>query len=413
MILVEKHNVKKRNEFFADLDQLCFLSKNMFNSALFRFREVFFANQNLATGQKTKKLSGFDLLKDLALNDQQDFIVLPRKVSSGTVLSAYRCFTSYFGLLKLKVAGLYDKPVNLPHYLPKDGRYVVHYSRQAISRDADNEGFAVLSGTKVKIPTNIPLKDIQGVRVVPKKGYIVVEILYEKKETTLKQGNSRYAAIDIGVNNLAVISSNVVKSTIINGRPLKSINQFANKRIAELQSRLTGNRHTSKRIEAIRRIRNNKIQDYLHKASREVVNYLVSNDINTLIIGKNKEWKQNANLGKKTNQNFVQIPHARFIEMVNYKLSLLGFSCVINEESYTSKCSFLDMEPIEKRDEGYCGKRIKRGLFRSSSGKLINADLNGSLNILRKVVGNSAFVDYPIEVTSSPLKKTIRFHHKT
>lgn len=407
MILVEKQNIKKGNPLFQDLDLLCFLSKNMFNAAIYRFREIFFQNQKLQAGQKRSKLSGFDLLKDLALNSQPDFIALPRKVSGAAVLSAYQTFTSYYGLVKLKTKGLYDKPINLPHYLPKDGRYVVHYSRQAVSQDPRNEGYAVLSGTDLRIPTKIPLKDIQGVRVVPKKGYIVVEVLYEKKELPAKANNQRYAAIDIGVNNLATISSNVAKPLIINGRPLKSINQFSNKRIAQLQSKLTGNRHTSKRIEAIRRIRQNKIQDYLHKASREIINYLASNDINSLIIGKNKEWKQGVALGKKNNQNFVDIPFARFIEMIQYKAKLEGFDVVTNEESYTSKCSFLDMESIGKRDT-YCGKRIKRGLFRSSSGKLINADLNGSLNILRKVVGDAVFDGHPIEVTSSPLVLTIK-----
>jgi len=409
MILAEKHNITKSNPIYAELDKLCFLSKNMYNVALYEFRKIYFSNINPNHNQKKVKISAFELLKDFTKNSQHDFISLPRKVSKESVFAAHQAFQSFFQLLKLKTKGLYNKNVSLPKYLKKDGRYIVCYDCQSFSRNPKNEGFVVLSGTNIRIKTNQLHKDIREIRIIPKGNYIVIDVLYSKQEQPIKPNNSRYAAIDIGVNNLATISSNCTTPLIINGKPLKSINQFSNKRIAELQAQLPKVQFTSRRIKAIYRIRHSKIQDYLHKASREVVNYLVSNDINTLIIGKNKEWKQNANLGSKNNQNFVQIPYARFIEMIDYKLKLLGLSCVINEESYTSKCSFLDFEPIEKRDE-YCGKRIKRGLFKASNGKLINADLNGSLNILRKVVGNSAFANYPIEVASQPLVLTIKFN---
>jgi IS605 OrfB family transposase len=134
------------------------------------------------------------------------------------------------------------------------------------------------------------------------------------------------------------------------------------------------------------------------------VNYLVSNNINTLIIGKNKEWKQNAKIGKRNNQNFIQIPHTRFIEMLEYKCKLEGITVIVTEESYTSKCSFMDNEPIKKHTN-YVGKRVKRGLFQTKENKLINSDLNGSLNILKKVVGE---FQYPIEVCSTPLVLTIK-----
>lgn len=161
---------------------------------------------------------------------------------------------------------------------------------------------------------------------------------------------------------------------------------------------------TSRRIKSLTVKRNNKVNDYLHKASKLIVNYLVSNNISTLVIGKNKEWKQNANIGKRNNQNFIQIPHTRFIEMLTYKCKLEGITVIVKEESYTSKCSFMDNEPIKKH-KVYLGKRVKRGLFQTKDKRLINADLNGSLNILRKVVGE---FQYPIEVCSTPLVLTIK-----
>jgi putative transposase len=218
----------------------------------------------------------------------------------------------------------------------------------------------------------------------------------------LKQDNGRYCSIDLGINNLATIGSNVIKPVIINGKPLKSINQYYNKKLSEYKSKLDtiNKQKTSKRIQRLTKKRNNKINDYLHKSSRYIINHLVSNHINTLIIGKNDGWKQEVNIGDRTNQNFVNIPHSKFIDIINYKCKLVGINTIVNEESYTSKCSFLDDEEICKHLT-YCGNRIKRGLFKSKHNKLINADLNGSLNIMKKVVGK--FNYNPIEVCSTPL----------
>ena len=203
------------------------------------------------------------------------------------------------------------------------------------------------------------------------------------------------------------MGSNVLKPILINGKPLKSINQYYNKKLANLKSKLRNEKKTSKRIKSLTNKRNNKVNDYLHKTSRLITNYLVSNNINTLVVGKNKEWKQDVNIGKKNNQNFVQIPHSRLIDMLLYKCKLRGINVIITEESYTSKCSFLDDEGIKKH-KVYKGNRIKRGLFKSSEGVLINADVNGSLNILKKVVGK--FNYNPIEVCSTPTVITVKFN---
>ena len=260
-----------------------------------------------------------------------------------------------------------------------------------------------LSSLSIKIPTKVTESNIVEVRVLPRNNHHVVEVVYKVEDKESKSDNGRYASIDLGLNNLATVGSNVVKPFIVNGRPLKSINQYWNKEKAKLQSLLKGNKKTSKRIESITNKRNNKVKDYLHKSSRLLVNFLVSNDISTLVIGYNEEWKQNINIGKKNNQSFVNIPFYTFIKQLEYKCKLEGINFIITEESYTFKCSFLDNESIEKH-ESYIGKRIKRGLFRSAKNRIINADLNGSLNILRKVVGE---FQYPIEVCSTPLRINI------
>lgn len=203
------------------------------------------------------------------------------------------------------------------------------------------------------------------------------------KEKNLMSDNGNYLGIDIGLDNLASCVSNNGSCFIINGRPLKSINQYYNKRLAFLKSKLKDNKQISKRIRLLTNKRNNKIKDYLHKASRILINHVVSNGINTIIIGHNKCWKQEINIGKRNNQNFVSIPFNMFISMISYKATLEGINVKIVEESYTSKCSFLDNERICKH-ESYKGRRAKRGLFKTSFGKIINADINGAFNIIRK-----------------------------
>lgn len=194
-----------------------------------------------------------------------------------------------------------------------------------------------------------------------------------------------YLSIDLGINNLATCTNNIGKQPfVINGRIIKSINQFYHKKKAHLQSILPKNKKTSKRINHFTFRRNNKISDYFHKTSRFIVDFCKNQEIGTMVIGKNKNWKQEVNLGPITNQKFVQIPFEMLVHQLKYKAEEVGIAVITSEESYTSKCSFLDLEEIKKHEQ-YSGKRVTRGLFRSSDKTLINADVNGSYNILRKV----------------------------
>lgn len=396
MILVEKHIIKKSDYRFEELQSICKLSKNLYNVALYNTRQYFFENNVF--------LSAFQLDSILRKKEDVDYNALPQKVAQQTLKMVEQNFKSFFALLKLKNKGKYKEKVKIPKYLDKNGEYTTTYTNQAISKKALKDGFIQLSKSNVRIKTDV--KEVQQVRLVPKGNHIVVEVLYKVIEKDLKENNNRYASIDLNINNLCAIGSNVLKPIIINGKPLKSINQYYNKKLAKLKSELKNEKKTSKRIKSLTNKRNNKVNDYLHKSSRLIVNYLVSNNINTLVIGKNKEWKQNAKIGKRNNQNFIQIPHTRFIEMLEYKCKLEGVITIITEESYTSKCSFMDNEPIKKHIN-YVGKRIKRGLFKTRKNRLINADINGSLNILKKVVGE---FQYPIEVCSTPSVYTVKFN---
>ena len=214
-----------------------------------------------------------------------------------------------------------------------------------------------------------------------------MEVVYEKEPESAPVDPALVASIDIGVNTVAAITSNKpgFVPLLVNGRPVKSVNQGYNKRRVQLQSGLREGVFSPRHLDEITDHRTRTIAYYLHTASRAIIDLLVKEGIGTLVIGKNVGWKQEANMGKKNNQLFVFIPHARFIDMLTYKAELVGIRVILTEESYTSKCSFLDQEPIGKYDT-YAGQRVKRGLFRSASGVLLHADVNGSYNILRKAI---------------------------
>jgi len=246
------------------------------------------------------------------------------------------------------------------------------------------------SGLGVEIPTKQTA--VRQARIAPRKGFYVFEVVYEKEVKQAEVNSEYYAGMDIGGNNLVALTSNKPKfpSVSINGRPVKSINQFYNKRRAELQKQL-GHTGTTKRMERMTNTRNRRIEHYMHTASKRVVDLLVKEGIGTLVIGKNDGWKQEANMGKRNNQQFVQIPHARLVAMLTYKAELVGIRVKVTEESYTSKASLLDLDPLPVRQSGdetkhtFSGKRVKRGLYRASDGREINADINGAGNTIRKV----------------------------
>lgn len=239
------------------------------------------------------------------------------------------------------------------------------------------------------IKTNVRKEELKQVRIVPQATCYVVEVIYERKEQNLDLQKDNFLSVDLGLNNLCTCTSNVnQKFFIVNGKVVKSFNQWFNKTKVKWMS-FVGDKGTSKRLKRLICYRNLWINDKMHKISKFIINFCKKNNIGTIIIGLNKNWKQNINLGKKNNQKFVDIPFSSLVDKISYKAKLVGIDVKITEESYTSKVDHLAFETLEKHDI-YLGKRKKCGLFQSSVNQLINADINGSIGIARKVFGDSA-----------------------
>ena len=375
MILCERHIVKKSHPFYDECDNLTFLAKNLYNSTLYYQRDSFF---------KKDFKNYYDVNRVFTHSNQNDYRALPSKVSKQVQMLVNKSFKSYFALVKKKKHGDYARSVRIPRYLSKtNGRCVVPYPKDALS--LKTEGFVKLSKTNIVIETKLSRKDIKAARIVPKGNHFVIEILYKEMSKPLKSEKpKRVAFIDPGLNNLLTVTSNCFNPLIFNGKPLKSINQLSNKNISSLKSKLSGyGLRTSSLLQSVYNKRSRRLTDLLHKITTRLVNHLDSYNIDTVIFGHNIGQKQDINLGKVTNQNFVQIPFTKLMHLIKYKCELRGIRFIETEESYTSKCSFLDEESICKHST-YQGKRMKRGLFQTSIGKLINADVNGSLNIGRK-----------------------------
>lgn len=394
MNLVEKHIINET----AELNELAFKCKNLYNRVLYDIRQDFILN-----GIKPNKYDLFIKCKTLP-----EYKELNARVARSVIRILIGNWDSYFVSLNswFKNQKMFKGKPRLPKYLDKKGRFTAIFTDGAFSTKKLKNGIVKLSKLSLELPYQHKENDIIEVQVIPfKDKKYKINIVYYQKAEELKKDNKRYSSIDIGVNNLMTVTSNTgLNPFIVNGRPLKSLNQYFNKKNAFLKSELKQkqNNYSSNKLDKLSLKRDNKINDYLHKATRYLINYCLYNQINTIIIGYNKSCKQNIKLGVKTNQNFVQLPFYRMIEMIKYKSEIVGLNVIINEESYTSKCSFLDMESVEKHDV-YKGQRIKRGLYQSSKGLLINSDVNGSYNIMRKVVPN-AFADGIEGVSVQPIK---------
>ena len=400
MQLVEQHIIKSTHKFYKELDRLCFLSKNLYNVANYMIRQEFTANGNYLNSYSVDKLLNVDNV---------DYKQLPSKVSQQTLKLLDQNWKSFFQVVKSykKNSNRFLGRPKLPKYKDKvKGRNPVIYTIQAISKKELRKGVIKLSKTNIHFKTKVPVDSINQVRVVPKPNkVIVIEVIYTVQEKEVLK-NSNILGIDLGVNNLATCVNTVnTDKFIVNGKPLKSINQFFNKKRATLMG-YVGDKGTSNRIQRLTNKRNNKVKNYLHKASKYIINYCLTNDISTVVVGHNKEWKQKVNTGTRNNQNFVSIPFTTLINQLKYKGQLQGITVIETEESYTSKCSFIMSESLEHH-ESYLGKRVKRGLYRCN-GTSYNADVNGALNIIRKVIPTFSVADYGIQgVVVHPTKVTL------
>jgi putative transposase len=383
MQLVEQHVISKHDPRYTAIDAAAFASKNLYNAANYELRQAFIHEGRLISYNQLDKL----------MQPHEAYKALPAKVAQWVLkglVNNWKAFREGRERYQCDPSKFTGRP-QLPRYKHKsDGRNLLVYTTQALNKRGLRRGLVQPSKLAISIKTR--QQNIAQVRIVPRKGFYVVEVVYEQAITLAPVNPAFYAGIDLGVNNLVALASNKpgFHPVVVNGRPVKSTNQFYNKRRAELQHKL-GHSGTTKRMERMTNRRNRHIDHYLHTTSKRIIDLLVEEGIGVLVIGKNDGWKQGIEMGKRNNQNFVQIPHARFISMLAYKAELVGIRVQVTEESYTSKASLLDLDPLPVRKNGdetkytFSGKRVKRGLYQASNGRYINADINGAGNIIRKV----------------------------
>ena len=367
---VERHWVKEGHELYAICDDLTFRAKNLYNAGLYQVRQSIFARNKSEEETKPSVLSWVELVSQFRKEKQPDMLALPSKVATNILKLVGSSISSYYQLLKC--------------YLDKSN---LNVTTKPQLRGMNGELILCPKDLHLMIPTKV--ENPKCVRIVPKLGAFVIDVIYEVEETPL-QHTGHYAAIDLGVDNLASITfSNGVQPLLIKGSKIKSLNQGYNKLIAKAQSKLPTNQHSSKRIHRLWRNREKKLHSELHQITAFLSLYFDEMAIEKVFVGKNKGWKQGLDLGRKTNQSFAQIPFTTFISQLTYKCQLRGIEVIEQEESYTSKASFIDQDDIPvygeiKTKPNFSGKRVCRALYKTKHGIILNADVNGSYNILVK-----------------------------
>ena len=374
MRLVERHIVKD-NRF----EDVCHKSGLLYNYVLYQVRQGIFSGNYLKE---------YDFSSKLCRENQFDFRNLPSAVSQQVVKQVFQNIKLWIKLKKdyEKNPSKYASKPKLPGYKRGKKQNMLVFTT---STCRIKNGYIYFVKNIVKpIKTNIGENRLCQVRIIPQATCYVVEVIYEKEEIDLQLNKSNILSIDLGLNNLCTCISNVgVKPFIVNGRVIKSFNQWYNKTKAKRMSYI-GDKGTSRYLRFLNNRRSFWIDDKIHKISRRIINFCINNNIGNIVIGLNKGWKQDIDLGKKNNQKFVEIPFSKLIDKISYKGRLIGINVQTTEESYTSKVDHLAFETLEKHNV-YLGKRKKRGLFQSSANKLLNADVNGAIGIGRKVFGDS------------------------
>lgn len=390
MYLTVKQQLKKLNkDEYLTLRELSHIAKNLSNEALYNVRKVYFKEDKYLSYQENYKL----------LKESKNYKLLNSNIAQQIIKEIDGSFKSFLALLKLAKNGEYNDKINIPKYLEKDD-----FSTLII-------GFIRIKNNKIKIPYSyqfrknhnyieikIPpiLKDkkIKEIRIVPKAKarFFEIQYIYEVAEIQRKINTNKALAIDFGVNNLATCVTSDGNSFIIDGKKLKSINQWYNKENSRLESIRVKQGYENKTNRQNKNIikRNNRVNDYISKSARLILNYCIKNKIDCIVCGYNSNFQRNNNIGKINNQNFYNIPFGKLYKKIEYLSKLYGIKFIIQEESYTSKASFLDgdfipiLDEIENKKIEFSGKRIKRGLYQAKNGELINADVNAALNILAK-----------------------------
>lgn len=381
---VEKHVINKLHEWYNYCEEVTQHSRKLYNTCNYTQRQSYFYGWGIKTQAQLDKFFQSD----------SNYRALPAKVSQLVLKQCTDAWASYFKAMQEyhKEPQKFAGSPREPNYIQE--RNLVKFNIQAIGKKAFSQGFIIPSKSPIRIPVKLELKfeDLCEVRIVPKVGCFVIEVVYEISDNKdfFCSLNPTAAAIDIGLDNLATITFNdfSIQPLIVNGKPLKSVNKFYNKQVARAKGFIK--RGTSRRIQNIIRNRNNFINNYLHSSTKLIVDEFVRLGVTEVSIGKNEQWKTHLNLGKKVNQSFTQIPHAKFIEILTYKLEKVGIAVLVDEESYTSRASFIEWDNIptfnkdNKVKHEFSGKRVSRAWYVSKNGIKIHADVNGSYNIGRK-----------------------------
>jgi putative transposase len=368
---------------------------------MFIVKEQFLKDGKIVFPEELKKL----------LKTEDCFKALPAKTSQQVIINMGYNWKSFFKSIKRwsKNKNGYTGMPHLPSYKKKDGRNIITVDYMQGKFKDGKYYFPVRKGTKKEhyIETNIQKENFVLLRIIPCGSCYKIAVVY-RKQAEEKRANNNYIAIDLGINNLVTLVNNTgLRPVVVNGRILKSINCYYNKLFAQASSYI--GRGTSNRIQRITAKRNNIVWTHFHRISRWIINYCLENQIDNIVIGRNKDWQRDSNIGKKNNQTFVQIPFEQLIQNIQYKAEEVGINVKIIPEQYTSKSSFLDNDiiPNKKGDWIFSGKRIKRGLYRSANGTLINADVNGAYNILRKCIPERFNSDGIVGVSLHPVRVNI------
>jgi len=364
------------------LAELCHLSKNLYNEANYIVRQELF---------ETGKWTRYNALNKLLKESSDNYKALPAQTAQQILILVDKSWKSFFKAIRMWKAQpeKFKERPRILGYKKKNGEYLLVFTnQQAKIRDGLLLILPKLVGLKVKTRIDEGLREV---RIIPKGVGYVLEIVYEKMVEAVVKGRNRnrkrIVGIDLGSANIVTMVNNIGVQPIIvkdDGRGIKSINQFYNKRKAELQSIYdTQGIKDGAKLRGLRAKRDRKAKDYIHKLTKFIVDWCVKHEIGTIIFGYNEGWKQRVNIGRRNNQTFTQIPFMEIIHKTAYKAEEKGIEVKKQEESHTSKCSFLDTEPIEHREE-YVGRRKTRSFFRSGSGKIIHADVNAGYNIIEK-----------------------------
>ncbi|HEY9851847.1 MAG TPA: transposase [Leptolyngbyaceae cyanobacterium] len=390
MYATQKNQIRglSKQEFIA-LSALCRLSKNLFNVALYESRQYFFAERERLTYE-----SNYHICKS-----NENYRLLNTDIAQQTMKVVDRSMKSFLGLFKAISIGRCDRKPQLPRYLPKDGYFTLIIPRIKLKDGIfnipmSNEFKKEYGEVRIKLPERLKTKKIKEVRIHPKYSarWFEIEYIYEEEKIETSVDLEKAIAIDLGVNNLAACFDTEGHQFLIDGKRLKSINQWYNKRNAFLQSvkDKQGIKGLTERQARLNQWRNDSIRDYLNKTARIIINHCVTHRIGKLIIGYNPGIKQEINIGRSNNQNFVQIPFWQLRQKLRALCSRYGIEYLEQEESYSSKASFYDRDeiPVYNADRPsqtrFSGKRIKRGLYQTKDKHLVSADINGSANILIK-----------------------------